>query len=293
MQIYQIPINKKGMETTRHGSFAFPVAAYETELDKCALGFVDWHWHEELQLACVTRGTVRFRVDERRFTARAGQSLFTGAGRVHCAHSAEANSAYVCLDFHPRLLSGFAGSVFESEYVTPFLKDPALEAVFLDGASDWHARVCQCALRVKALCDEPRFGGELSAAAELFSIWRELIVHRPSSNSPRSAKGNASVRAMLDFIAAHCAEPLTLAQITEAANLSESEGCRTFRRVTGETVFSYLRGYRVARAMELLKNTGRDLAQIAAETGFGSASYFVRTFRERTGTTPAQYRRNC
>ena len=57
-----------------------------------------------------------------------------------------------------------------------------------------------------------------------------------------------------------------------------------------ETAFSYLRGRRVARVMELLKSTGKDLEQIAAETGFGGASYLIRVFRERTGMTPRRFR---
>ena len=64
------------MEITAHGAYAFPLAVYETQLDRCALGFVDWHWHEELQLVRVARGVVKFRVDERRFTLSAGQGLF-------------------------------------------------------------------------------------------------------------------------------------------------------------------------------------------------------------------------
>ena len=42
--------------------------------------------------------------------------------------------------------------------------------------------------------------------------------------------------------------------------------------------------------MELLKSTGKDLEQIAAETGFGGASYLIRVFRERTGMTPRRFR---
>ncbi len=290
MQLRQIPINRQGMEITAHGAYAFPLAVYETQLDRCALGFVDWHWHEELQLVRAARGVVKFRVDERRFTLGAGQGLFIGSGRVHCAHPAQPGSAYLCLDFHPRILSGFAGSACESEYVTPFLRDPALEAVLLDGSQSWHARVLDRALSIEQQVRGREFGFELSVSAELMQIWRDLIVSRPPQSQPRSARGNARVRKMLDFIDAHSAEPLTLAQIAASASLSESEGSRTFRRVTGETAFSYLRGRRVARVMELLKSTSKDLEQIAAETGFGGASYLIRVFRERTGMTPRRFR---
>ena len=162
--------------------------------------------------------------------------------------------------------------------------------MLLDGSRSWHARVLDRALSVEQQVRGREFGFELSVSAELMQIWRELIVSRPPQSQPRSARGNASVRKMLDFIDAHSAEPLTLAQIAASASLSESEGSRTFRRVTGETAFSYLRGRRIARVMELLKSTGKDLEQIAAETGFGGASYLIRVFRERTGMTPRRFR---
>ena len=63
MQIYDIGINENKMETTSHGTADFPIAIYETVLNRNILGFVDWHWHNELQFCYITNGSVRFTIN--------------------------------------------------------------------------------------------------------------------------------------------------------------------------------------------------------------------------------------
>ena len=37
MQVSQLPINLEGMETTKHGSFAFTLAIYHSQMSKIVL----------------------------------------------------------------------------------------------------------------------------------------------------------------------------------------------------------------------------------------------------------------
>ena len=47
---------------------------------------------------------------------------------------------------------------------------------------------------------------------------------------------------------------------------------------------------RIRRAMHLLASTNAPVAQIAAETGFKSAAYFSKFFRQRLGASPVKFR---
>ena len=66
---------------------------------------------------------------------------------------------------------------------------------------------------------------------------------------------------------------------------------RTFRRVTGKTVFQYLNRVRINRVKELLKTTDMKLSEIAALTGFSDEFYLSRQFKKATGVSPVQYSR--
>ena len=59
MQVYSIPINSDQREITHHGTSEFPIAVYETDLEKNVLGYVPWHWHEEFEVIYIADGTLK------------------------------------------------------------------------------------------------------------------------------------------------------------------------------------------------------------------------------------------
>lgn len=52
----------------------------------------------------------------------------------------------------------------------------------------------------------------------------------------------------------------------------------------------FIRGIRLTRALELLRNTDQSITDIAFATGFTSPSYFVKCFREEHRCTPGEWR---
>lgn len=211
MQVYDIHLNKQRREETRHGSFALPLAVYTTVIRRNVLGFVNWHWHEELQFCLVTRGAVEFHVSETVLSLSPGQGIFINAGQLHMARDGDGQGAYLCLDFHPRLIAGTAGGAVERE--------------------------------------------------------------------------------MAQFIHDHFDQELTLDQIAASAALSPGACCRLFKRHMGCSPFTYVQNLRLQRAARLLETTDEPITQVAARCGYGSPSYFTKSFREKTGLSPSAYRK--
>jgi two-component system response regulator YesN len=54
----------------------------------------------------------------------------------------------------------------------------------------------------------------------------------------------------------------------------------------------YLNNYRIGIASEMLLNSDRKVADIAADVGYRDVDYFVGKFFEVHGCTPTKYRRN-
>ena len=80
-------------ERKQHGTFEFPVAVYHYDMKDCVMGTVGWHWHEEIQLSLVTRGTVCFYADGQRYEIRKGDGFFINSERLHMARAEEDNDA--------------------------------------------------------------------------------------------------------------------------------------------------------------------------------------------------------
>lgn len=84
---------------------------------------------------------------------------------------------------------------------------------------------------------------------------------------------------------------LTVVDLATMVGVSPDYFTRQFKRVTGITPVDYLRRYRIARAMELLK-LGKSVSETASQVGFRSLSHFSREFKAQLGVTPQTYRKD-
>jgi AraC-like DNA-binding protein len=105
----------------------------------------------------------------------------------------------------------------------------------------------------------------------------------------------ATVRRAIEYIEAHAAEPITLADIARAAGVTGRALQFAFRRHHGMTPMAYLRQVRLDSAhRELLSAdpTRASVAQIAARHGFPSANRFTSWYRASYGVPPSRTLRN-
>ncbi|MFA7234946.1 MAG: AraC family transcriptional regulator [Terrimicrobiaceae bacterium] len=92
------------------------------------------------------------------------------------------------------------------------------------------------------------------------------------------------------YAARHFRERVTLAGLARAAAMSPAAFSRYFKRSTGRAPSDFLNDLRIEHTCRLLRETPRTVADIALEAGFSTLTNFSRRFRERTGTTPREYR---
>ncbi|MGB3390038.1 MAG: GlxA family transcriptional regulator [Pseudaminobacter sp.] len=90
---------------------------------------------------------------------------------------------------------------------------------------------------------------------------------------------------------AHIDEPLTIAAIARRAEVTSRTLENIFRNSIGETPGAYYLRLRLNAARRLVLDTRLAMADIAARTGFSSASTFSRTFSKAFGDAPARLRR--
>jgi len=111
---------------------------------------------------------------------------------------------------------------------------------------------------------------------------------KPPARTPEI--GVNGLKRVLDYIEAHFAECIGLADLAAQARLSEFHFARLFRKATGLSPHRYVTSRRVQEAQNRLQFDRDSLVTIALETGFGSQANFIRVFRKSTGLTPGQYR---
>jgi AraC-like DNA-binding protein len=82
----------------------------------------------------------------------------------------------------------------------------------------------------------------------------------------------------------------TVAALAKTAGYSVDHFSRTFEKITGQRPQELIIAARLARARQLLAETGLTISQIAETLGFRDVFFFSRQFTQRTGQTPSAYR---
>jgi AraC-like DNA-binding protein len=167
----------------------------------------------------------------------------------------------------------------------------------LDAGFEWMAGV----LLRRGTLDERSFGalgesleraaGEARTLGELTAAYRRAVDDVSEAvRRPVPARQDRSVRHAVAYIEQHYAEPLRLQTVARVAGLAPVYFSKVFKRTEATTFEQYVRRLRIERAKQFLTNTGLSTARVAEMTGFSSAQYFCRVFREATGKTPGAYR---
>lgn len=87
-------------------------------------------------------------------------------------------------------------------------------------------------------------------------------------------------------------ETFDIDQLAQHLAMSRTSLNRKFRALIDQSSNHFIRGVRLERAADLLLKTEDTVAIIADKTGFGSATYFIKSFREKFGKTPGAYRKD-
>jgi AraC family transcriptional regulator len=140
--------------------------------------------------------------------------------------------------------------------------------------------------------------GRLLAETLASSLAARLVQDRgpsPAWRFPRIAPGGLDRRRLsrvLDYIETNLEGDLALNHLASIACLSRFHFARTFKVATGQSPHRYVSAKRLERAKVLLARRDQSLVNIALALNFSCQANFTRAFRQVTGQTPGQYRRN-
>jgi len=129
---------------------------------------------------------------------------------------------------------------------------------------------------------------EKSMVAYVVDIMKNALELRENaaSNRYRNVMDEA-----IGYIEKHYAEEdLSLNVLASHVNFSPNHLSMIFSQQTGKSFIKYLTEYRMQKAKELLRCTGKRSSEISVEVGYKDAHYFSYLFKKTQGMTPTQYR---
>jgi len=96
--------------------------------------------------------------------------------------------------------------------------------------------------------------------------------------------------AVIEYMHARIAEPVTLERLAREAGLSVSHFSEMFREQTHHSPMSFYTHLRIRAACRLLDLTPKPVKVVAMETGYNDPYYFSRVFKKVMGISPEKYR---
>ena len=94
----------------------------------------------------------------------------------------------------------------------------------------------------------------------------------------------------IDYIYSHIHYRITIKELADYLNLSESYLSKLFHKEMGIPVSQYILELKIEKAKNLLQYSDYNIVDIANYLSFSSQSHFIQVFQKFTGSTPHKFR---
>ena len=250
---------------------------------------MSYHWHVEYEIIRILKGSLTVTLDEKSFTASAGDIIFVHSGILHSGIPEDC--VYQCIVFdgntflkYNSVCAGYMQKIIHQEILI------------------WHhftpeqTDICEAVnTAFDALWKKPD-GYELTVIGQFYHFFGLVFSNHYYLEGVRKARRDykriLQLKQVLEFIEHNYASPLTLKQLSASVSMSPKYFCRFFSEMTHQTPMEYLNHQRIEQACYQLSTTDDSITEIAYRNGFNDLSYFIRTFKKYKGITPGQYKRS-
>ncbi|MFL9844641.1 AraC family transcriptional regulator [Flavobacterium rhizosphaerae] len=249
-----------------------------------------WHYHPEIELAFINGGSGKRQIGSHVSYYTDGDLILIGSNLPHCGFTdvSTGNSNEVIIQIKP----GFMGDAFMN---LPEIK--SLNGLF-DRALGGIAFGKETKAAVGQLVEEMADLEPFERLLKLLEVCHKLdeaddykILNAQGFSLETQVQDNDRINMVFNYIKDHFLEPIALEDMAHKASMTVPSFCRYFKKVTNKTFVNFVNEYRVVHACKLLAEKQVPIAEVCYESGFNNFSHFNKSFKEFTGKSASQYRK--
>lgn len=279
-------------ETITHADIVFPFNTYPCSIP---LDFeeVPLHWHDEMEIIYIKKGQGVVNVDFRSYRVNENTIVLILPGQLHSIEQYEDHiMEYENIIFSPQMLIPKNADSCSTEYIQPLLRGKITVPTIFTPVYPYYRDVVAPLDSCDEISKTKPQGYELYIKSMLFQFFFILNNRcRNLTKPPKDRKALDKTKLVTKYVENHYTEKITIAQIAELVEFSESHFMRYFKETMGISFIEYLKDYRLMMAARLLQASDDSILDIATEVGFDNLSYFNRSFKQKYGITPRQFRK--
>ena len=118
----------------------------------------------------------------------------------------------------------------------------------------------------------------------------KVLLHEKPFKNEHTLKDHLRLKTIYQYIDANYQQKIKIKDIANQVHLSDAAFCRYFKKMTKLTFTNFVNHYRVEKAKKILL-LDKNVTETCFSCGFESLSYFNRTFKRVTGTSPQQFKK--
>ena len=290
--IFRLTIDANGFEYEKWKTEVdLPVESCTCSLSHFFNGAFDLHWHDGLELTVVLQGQMEYQVNDRHYRMEKGDCVFANSGAMHSGRYVdEGGCRYLVISFLTSAIDGVPDGAFAKRFFEGVMDAKALPSMFFENGSSEMSNLC---ISIHEIMMKKEDGWEIRVKGLLCQLWYLLYkeAKRLSGLAAEKLVSVSPIKKAIQYMNDNYSSKLNLEEIAAMCNLSKSEFCRCFKRITRQTAFEYLMGLRIRKSIQLLEENGLSVTEAAQNTGFSNSSYYTKIFRRYMGCTPREYLR--
>ena len=270
-------------ENKARGTFDFPIEFHYVDPAHPRY-LMPFHWHMEYELILVLSGTFDLSLGAVNRVLHSGDTAFIPDGVIHGGTPHDCVYECVVFDFGRFVAENAIGQKSHGTALNAATSQPYF---FEKGCA-----ACHIIDTLFQTMETEHPGYEFGTTGLLWQLMGVLVQQQAGQGAavPKRDKRTEPMKRALRRIRRDYAEPLTLDDLAQEADMAPKYFCRVFRQITGRTPIDYLNYYRVECAGERLCATEETITEVALSCGFNDLSYFARTFRKYKGVSAQKYR---
>jgi len=282
--------NNTNEEFFHNRDIKFPVETFDAVIENSDSLLA--HWHPDLEISYKLEGSAKYIINGYPELVEAGDLIIINPKQLHQAtltSDVPLRSEVLIMNYN--FVKSQMMDIVDEAIIIPLIqtkfifhnviKDKEVIALFHEIRGELLQKRARYQLRVKKLM--------LTLIDMLFE--KGLHYENKAYKRKNEIDSNDITRHVIEFIHSNYSTKVTLDAISNSVQVSKFHLCKLFKSTTGTTINNYLKIYRLSQSIQLLKDTKKNISEIAYDVGFNSPSYFIEKFKEIHGITPHQYKK--